>query len=142
MAMKGDIHGFIDYVSKNAFSKFSNNDLKKFDEKYIKVLLLAYLFQSKMYIPISEYETDDGYTDIFLQRNPRFTEIKFEWILELKYLKATEGNKLPRATRKASEQLKKYINTRQLSEHAELKAVSAVFIGKNKYEISELKISG
>jgi hypothetical protein len=33
MAMEGTIEGFIDYISKNAFSKLSAFDLQRFDEK-------------------------------------------------------------------------------------------------------------
>ncbi|MDR3196629.1 MAG: AAA family ATPase, partial [Planctomycetaceae bacterium] len=51
MAMKGNIHDFINYVSQNAFSKLSDYDLQCFDEKYIKVLLLAYLLLNNIYIP-------------------------------------------------------------------------------------------
>ena len=64
MAMKGEVYTFIGYVSENAFSKLSNNDLQRFDEKYIKILLLAYLFQSNIYVTMSEFETSGGYTDI------------------------------------------------------------------------------
>jgi hypothetical protein len=35
----------------------SDYDLQRFDEKYIKILPLAYLFMSKIYVPMSEYET-------------------------------------------------------------------------------------
>jgi hypothetical protein len=36
MALEGDLHRYIEYVSQNAFSKISDKDLKHFDEKYIK----------------------------------------------------------------------------------------------------------
>ncbi|MDR2755991.1 MAG: ATP-binding protein, partial [Planctomycetaceae bacterium] len=87
MAMEGTIEGLIDYVSKNAFSKLSDFDLQRFDEKYIKVLLLAYLLLNNIYIPMSEYETVPGRADIFLQRNPNFPQVQYEWVLELKYCK-------------------------------------------------------
>jgi hypothetical protein len=70
MATEGDIQRFINYISENAFSKLSDYDLQQFDEKYIQILMLAYLFMSNIYISMSEYETVPGRTDIFLQRNP------------------------------------------------------------------------
>ncbi|MDR2680778.1 MAG: ATP-binding protein, partial [Tannerella sp.] len=82
MAIKGEVRGFVRYVSENAFGKLSDHDLRQFDEKYIKILLLAYLFMSKMYIPMSEYETVPGRSDIYLQRNPLYPQIKYEWIFE------------------------------------------------------------
>jgi hypothetical protein len=72
------------FIAENAFGKLSDYDLQRFDEKYIQILLLAYLFMSKIYIPMSEYETGPGRADIFLQRNPLLPEIKYEWILEIR----------------------------------------------------------
>ena len=137
MAMEGNLHRYIDYVSVNAFAKLSNRDLRHFDEKHIKILLLAYLFQSKIYVPMSEYETGAGYTDIYLQRNPHLPQIKYEWVLELKYLKAEHENQLPQVQKEASEQLKRYINAHRLAERTDLKTATVVFIGKDKYEIAE-----
>jgi hypothetical protein len=137
MAMEGDLHRFIEYVSQNAFSKLSNRNLIHFDEKYIQVLLLAYLFQSKIYVPFSEYEAD-GYADIYLQRSPHLPQIKYEWVLELKYLKTDDEKKLPQAQKEASEQLHRYMNAHQFAGRPGLKAAIVVFIGKNKYEITEL----
>jgi hypothetical protein len=136
MAMEGDLHRYIDYVSKNAFSKLSDIDLQHFDEKYIKVLLLSYLFQSKIYIPMSEYETGSGYTDIFLQRNPQLPQIKFEWVLEIKYLKTGDAKNLPQAQKIASEQLHRYIHAHRLEGRSDLKTAIVVFIGKNKFVLT------
>ena len=138
MAMEGDVHTFIEYVSQNAFNKLSNNDLSRFDEKYIKILLLAYLFQSKIYVTMSEFETSRGYTDIFLQRSPSLPEIKYEWVLELKYLKVEDEKELPKAKKEAEDQLQRYMQAYRLSGRPGLKTAVIVFIGKSKYEIFEL----
>jgi hypothetical protein len=84
LALEGDVHRFVGYVSEHAFSKLSDYDLQRFDEKYIQILLLAYLFLSKVYVPMSEYEAVPGRADIFLQRNPNLPQVKYEWIFELK----------------------------------------------------------
>ena len=135
MAMEGDLHRYIDYVSKNAFSKLSDRDLRNFDEKYIKILLLSYLFQSEIYVPMSEYETGSGYTDIFLQRNPQLPQVKYEWVLEFKYLKTSDEKNLPQAQKEASEQLHRYIHAHRLEGRDDIKTAIVVFIGKNRYEI-------
>jgi hypothetical protein len=135
MAMKGDLYRYIDYVSQNVFSKLSDKDLRQFDEKYIKIMLLSYLFQSKIYVPMSEYETGAGYTDIFLQRNPQLPQVKYEWVLEFKYLKTDDEKKLPQAQQEASEQLQRYIQSYRLEGRDDLKTAIVVFIGKNKYEM-------
>ncbi|MDR0866481.1 MAG: ATP-binding protein [Candidatus Symbiothrix sp.] len=135
MAMEGDIFGYIDYVSKNAFAKLSDRDLRNFDEKYIQILLLAYLFQSKIYIPMSEYEAVPGFADIFLQRNPDLPQIKYEWILEIKYLKTEEATKVPQKMEEAKEQLDKYLHAFRLAGRPGLYGAAIVFVGKNKFEL-------
>ncbi|MDR2168845.1 MAG: ATP-binding protein, partial [Planctomycetaceae bacterium] len=87
IAIDGNINNFISYISKNVLSKISNYDLQNFDEKYIKAILLTYLILDDNYIPISESEIDSGRVDIFLQRNPKYSAAKYEWVLELKYCK-------------------------------------------------------
>ncbi|MDR0705051.1 MAG: ATP-binding protein [Planctomycetaceae bacterium] len=138
MAMEGDLHGFIDYVSQNAFSKLSAFDLQRFDEKYIKVLLLAYLLLSNIYIPMSEYETAPGRADIFLQRNPCFPQVNYEWVWELKYCKTdAKETEIDQKCRKGLEQLDQYLISSRLKDRPNLKSVLLVFIGKDKYKIIE-----
>jgi hypothetical protein len=141
MAMEGDLNSFIGYISENAFSKLSDYDLRQFDEKYIKILLLAYLFMSKTYVSMSEYETVPGRADIFLQRNPNpiYSQARYEWILELKYSKVSEPETEIAAKRdKALEQINNYINAYRIKDHPDLKAAVIVFIGKDKFEITEV----
>jgi hypothetical protein len=141
-AMEGDIHPFIEYVSKNAFSKFSDQDLKHFDEKYIQSLLLAYLFMSKIYIPMSEYETVPGRPDIYLQRDPRLPQVKWEWILELKYCKTgAKPAEIARLQKEGGEQIKQYLGSHRLGNRSDLKSAVIVFIGKNKYRIFEQAVA-
>jgi hypothetical protein len=139
MAMEGNVHRYIEYVSQNAFSKLSDRDLKKFDEKYIQILLLAYLFQSRIYIPMSEYEATPGYTDIYLQRNPNLPQVKYEWVLELKYCKTGEEKELPVKREEGLAQLHKYLHAHRLNERPDMKGAVIVFIGKNLFEITELQ---
>ena len=72
-------------VSRHIFNKLSNCELQKFDEKYIKIMLMDCLFQSNAYIPVCEIETNTGYVDIYLRRSPLLPEVKYEWLFELKY---------------------------------------------------------
>ncbi|MDR3196225.1 MAG: ATP-binding protein [Planctomycetaceae bacterium] len=136
LAMEGDIYNFIDYVSKNVFSKLSDYDLQHFNEKYIKVMLLSYLFLKNVYIPISEYEVDSGRIDIFLQRNPLFPEVRYEWVLELKYCKTSaKESEITAKRQEGLEQLNDYIQSHHLKDRPNLKPALLLFIGKNKYEI-------
>jgi len=136
LALDGQVKPFIDYVSRNIFNKLSNQDLKKFDEKYIKIMLLGALFQSNVYVPESEKETNTGYIDIYLMRSPLLPEVKYEWIFELKYFKASK--KPTDADRKdAQNQLQNYSSSHVMKDRKDLKKAVILFIGKNKYELYE-----
>jgi hypothetical protein len=138
IAMEGNIHNFIDYVSQHAFSKLSDHDLQHFDEKYIKVLLFAYLILHSFYIPMSEFETVPGRADIFLQRNPKFPQVKYEWIWELKYCKTdAKETEIAQKRKEGLEQLNQYLHSARLKDRPNLKSALLIFIGKDKYEIVE-----
>jgi hypothetical protein len=140
LAMKGDVHGFISYISENAFSKLSDHDLQRFDEKYIQILMLAYLFMSNIYIPMSEYEAVPGRADIFLQRNPLYPEIRCEWVFEIKYCKTSAKNsEIAKKRNEGLDQLKEYLQSSRIKDRPGLKGVLLFFTGKNKFEITEIK---
>jgi hypothetical protein len=135
LAMEGDVYRYIHYISQNAFAKLSDRDLRHFDEKYIQILLLSYLFLSRIYIPMSEYEAVPGFADIFLQRNSEFPQIKYEWIFEIKYLKTDEEAKLSQKMQEAKVQLAKYLQSFRLVGRQGLRGAALVFIGKNRFEM-------
>jgi dipeptidyl aminopeptidase/acylaminoacyl peptidase len=136
LALDGEVKPFVDYVSRKIFRKLSNRDLRRFDEKYIKIMLLTCLFQSRIYVPISETETDTGYIDIYLHRSPLLPEVRYEWIFEIKYLKASEKS-LDAYRLEAQNQLQRYGSSAIMKDSKELKKVVILFIGKNKYELFE-----
>jgi hypothetical protein len=139
MGMKGDVQQFISYISENVFSKLSDYDLQRFDEKYIQIMMLAYLFMSKIYIPMSEFETVPGRSDIFLQKNPLLPKIKYEWLFEIKYCMSSATNTEITAKRnKGLIQLTEYFHAYRMKNRPNLKAALIVFIGKDKFEITEL----
>jgi hypothetical protein len=137
------VHPYIEYVCKNIFSRLSNRDLQQFNEKYIKIMLLNGLFQSKLYVPRTEKEVENGYIDIFLQRSPLLPDIKYEWVWEIKYLKKDDAVGSRHATTlqttrdEAREQLEKYRNSREFVGRSDVRFASIIFIGKDKFEIEE-----
>jgi hypothetical protein len=140
LAMKGDVQGFIAYISENAFSKLSDYDLQRFDEKYIQILMLAYLFMSSIYIPMSEYEAVPGRADIFLQRNPLYPEVRHEWVFEIKYCKTSaRDSEIAEKRNEGLGQLKQYLQSYRIKDRPGLKGVLLFFTGKNKFEITEIK---
>ena len=136
LALDGQVKPFIDYICRNIFNKLSNRDLMQFDEKYIKIMMLGSLFQSNVYVPASETETDSGYIDIFLYRSPLVPEVKYEWLFEIKYLKASEKS-LDAHRKEAQVQLKNYSDSYMIKDRKDVKKAVILFIGKNKYELFE-----
>ncbi len=135
MGFDGEIEPFLAYISENVLSKLSNRDLINFDEKYIKVILFSYLVTSNLYRPVSEPEVENGYIDIYLERDIRMPEVKYEWIIELKYLKKSERDKLAEVKEEGLRQLEEYADSRKFSNKENLKKVLIVFIAKDEYVI-------
>jgi hypothetical protein len=110
-----------------------------FDEKYIKVMMLAILYDSQLYLPISENENTEGYSDIYLQKHHAVADIKFEYIFELKYLKtqATKSEKEAKLA-EAVVQIEKYKKDSRFANRDDIKFVAIVFEGKGDYEAKEV----
>jgi len=134
MAYDGDIKPYLDFFTENFLKRLSNRDLMNFDEKYIKVMLLSTLFISKLYLPISEDENINGYTDIYLQKHPAIPDIKFEYLFEVKYVKtgATE-TEIKAKFAEAETQIEKYKKDSRFAGREDLKFVALVFKGKGEY---------
>jgi hypothetical protein len=137
LAMDGKPEPFVHYVSQTVFKNLSDFDLQNFDEKYIKIMLLACLFQSKIYIPMDEFETVPGRADIFLQRNPLTPKATYEWLIEIKYSKVADSADGKAAKKKQGlEQLKKYCNSARMKDRPNLRAVLLHYTGKEDCEIT------
>jgi hypothetical protein len=93
---------------------------------------------SRIYVPMSEYETVPGRADIYLQRSPLLPQIKYEWVFELKYCKAgAKESEIAAKRDKGLEQIQQYLASDRLKGRTDLKAAVIIFIGKNKYRIIE-----
>ncbi|MDR3338590.1 MAG: ATP-binding protein [Candidatus Symbiothrix sp.] len=141
LAHQGDPHPYLDYVSRNIFSRLSNRDLENFNEKYIKIMLLNGLFQSRIYMTSTELVVSHGYTDIYMQRSHLFPDLPYEWVWEIKYIKKEEAKKEAFVKSKQEEalaQLKKYRDSYNFAGRTDVKFLSVIFIGKDQYKIEEL----
>lgn len=76
-------------VVENTLHKLSDRDYIKFDEKYVKLLIMSYCMLSNVYLVKSEYEVEDGYIDIALLRREPVQPAYFA-IFEIKYIKKSE----------------------------------------------------
>jgi hypothetical protein len=141
LANQGNPHPYLDYVSRDIFSRLSNRDLENFNEKYIKIMLLNGLFQSRIYTTSTELEVSRGYTDIYMQRSHLFPDLPYEWVWELKYIKKEEAKKDGVKEAKQAEalaQLRKYRESHFFAGRNDVKFLAVLFLGKDLYEITEL----
>jgi hypothetical protein len=106
----------------------SNRDYERFDEKYIKVVMLSLLSNVNLYIPHSEYEVSaDGYVDVYLQaayepkRSPHY-------FLELKCAKANAPKKiLDKKEDEGIAEMRKYLQSETAKTTRNLQAYVLVF---------------
>ena len=137
MAFDGRIGPYVEYISENVLKPLSNRDLREFDEKYIKVILFAYLMNSRAYRPISERETESGFIDIYLEKDKRIPDVKYEWIIELKYIKKSERSKLAEIKLQGLKQLDVYAASRAFDGQSNVKKALILFVGKDETIVVE-----
>ncbi len=127
MALKGNPHPFFQLIH-TSLHHLANRDYQRFDEKYIKVIMMAQMMLTDAYYVDSEPETPAGYLDLTFFKRPNIP-INHQYVFELKYLKKEEAKKLT-ATQKASKkQLLNYIqNSDKLKDLTDLQAWTVVVI--------------
>lgn len=131
--MKGDIEPLIEVV-RDILENLSNRDLIRMDEKNIKVIFLTLLGVDSTYFIKSENENDKGYVDIMLKRKIQLESItKFEWIIELKYIKESDRDILKKVEEQGLRQLKMYGESKMVQEELKregLKKALIIAVGK------------
>ncbi|MDR2728390.1 MAG: ATP-binding protein [Chitinispirillales bacterium] len=137
MAFDGEIKPYLDFFTENFLKRLSNRDLIRFDEKHLKVMLLASLFTSRLYLPNSESEVTEGYTDIYLQKHPAVADIKYEYVFEIKYVKTDAPDSEIKAKREeAQAQIERYKKDPRFANRNDVLFAAIVFKGKGEYELS------
>lgn len=99
-------------LTEKLLKGLSNRDYERFDEKYIKVVMLSLLSDVNVYIPHSEHEVSaDGYVDLYLQAAFE-PERSANYFLELKYAKARASkHTLDNKEREGRAEMKKYLQS-------------------------------
>ncbi len=130
------------YILKFEFSRIETKDTQttyrdfiKFNEKYIKVLFVAFANLSNLYYIKSEQEIEQKYPDVMFLNRPPFKQ-NYQFIFELKYLKKKEANQLSRKKEEAKKQLQNYLKNEEIQNLKNLKAYIIIFVG-DEAKISE-----
>ena len=141
MRMHGNIEAFIELI-KDILENLSNRDLIQMDEKNIKMIILTLLGVDSTYFIKSEDENNKGYVDIMLKTKIQLMNItKFQWIIELKYIKESDRLTLEKVKEQGLKQLQMYGESKMVKEEMEnkgLKKVLIIVIGKKDVCIAHL----
>ena len=133
MRMNGNIESFIEFLKK-ILEDLSNRDLIQMDEKHIKMMIITLLGVDSTYFVQSEVENNKGYVDILLKRKIQFKDVtKFQYLIELKYIRESERNTLEKVKEEGLKQLRKYEENsfiRNEFEGDDLKKVLVIVVGK------------
>jgi len=133
MRMHSDIEPLIEIV-KGLLESLSNRDLVHLDEKNIKMMFLTLLAVDNTYFIRSEDENNKGYVDLMLRRKIQLKDItKFEWIIELKYIKESDRNTLETVKNQGLKQLQMYGESKMVQDELDkegLKKVLIIVVGK------------
>ena len=125
IALEGKIDKILE-ILKIYLSNLSNRDFIKFDEKYIKILFYSIAMNLKVYNVKSEMEVGRHYPDILIY--PKENNNYYSVIIEFKYLKKEEENKLQEKLQEAKEQLEKYSSFDEFAKIKKLKKYAVVAI--------------
>ncbi len=137
--IQGNLQPFMAMIT-DVLQTLSNRDYQNFDEKYIKMLMIAYVLYTRTYQVYSERETPEGYMDLaFIAPNNRHAD--FEYAFELKYLKKSEAteSKILEIQAEAATQIRNYIASDSvLASKRNLLAYTLVFV-KDQFLITKVE---
>ena len=135
IALEGKIDKIIN-VLKEYLNNLSNRDYIKFDEKYVKLIFYCIAMNLKIFRLKSEMEVERKYPDILLI--PKNKEKGYKAVMiEFKYLKKEEANKLKEKQEEGMKQLKEYAELEEIKAIEGLRKYCVVAVGADVI-VSEL----
>jgi hypothetical protein len=137
LATTGELQPFIDQVAQ-ILKILSNRDAYHFNEMSLKAIFVSCLYQQQFYYVHSEYETEKGYADIFLEAI-RGYDPNYQVAFELKYIKKKDKNEADKKIDdadiqalldKAEIQLTNYMITKKFMDRKGLKGFVVICHGE------------
>ena len=127
IALEGKIDKIVELLQKY-LENLSNRDYIKFDEKYVKLIFYCIAMNLKIFRLKSEMEVERRYPDILLipkDRNKGYKAV----MIEFKYLKKEEVNKLKEKQEEGIKQLKEYAELEEIRDIEGLRKYCVVAVG-------------
>lgn len=137
MAVAGVIEPFVAVFHETIVKAVGLKDLRQFNEKALKMMLLTCFVITELFNVISEKEFAQGFCDLFVSPKPTVPGAKFAWMLELKFLPATAtAEDREAALSEAETQLARYTSDAELvpmvTQGKTLKAGTLLFISSKE----------
>lgn len=131
IAQDGRIDKILELL-KTYINNLSNRDLIKFDEKYVKLIFYCISMNLNLYKVKSEMEVQRKYPDLLLIPKQKPEEY-YSVMIEFKYLKKEEKNKLEEKQKEAEEQIKEYSKFEEIKSLHKLKKYTVVAVNDEIY---------
>ena len=134
------LEGKIDKIAEKLqeyLKNLSNRDYQRFDEKYVKLIFYCIAMNLKIYTVKSELEVEREYPDIVLiprDRSKGYNAI----MVEFKYLKKTEENKVEEKQKEAKKQIEKYANSVEMKDITKMNKYTIVVVN-DKVNVEKVK---
>lgn len=126
IATEGKIEKIVELLHKY-LNNLSNRDFQRFDEKYVKLIFYCIAMNLSFFRVKSEMEVQRKYPDILLI--PKQEQEKYYRVMiEFKYLKKDEANKLEEKKQEVKEQMKEYATFEEISAIPKLKKYIVIAI--------------
>lgn len=131
IALDGKIDKILELL-KTYINNLSNRDLIKFDEKYVKLIFYCISMNLNLYRVKSEMEVQRKYPDLLLIPKQKPEEY-YSVMIEFKYLKKEEKNKLEEKQKEAKEQIKEYSKFEEIKSLHKLRKYTVVAVNDEIY---------
>ncbi len=131
IALEGKIDKIVSTL-QGYLENLSNRDYIKFDEKYVKLIFYCIAMNLKIFRLKSEMEVQRRYPDILLI--PRNKDKGYKAVMiEFKYLKKENADKLKEKEQEAIDQLKEYSEIEEIKEIENLNKYAVITVGSDIY---------
>ena len=131
IALEGKIDTIIEMTEKY-LQNLSNRDYIKFDEKYVKLIFYCIAMNLRIFRIKSEMEVQRKYPDILII--PRDTEKGYcSVMIEFKYLKKDEEDKLKEKEKEAKAQIEEYASFEEIRDIENLNKYTVIAVNDKIY---------
>ena len=131
IALEGKIDKIIELLHEY-LNGLSNRDFKRFDEKYVKLIFYCIARNLKVYYIKSEMEIQRKYPDILIVPKDR-EKGYYAIMIEFKYLKKGEKDKIEEKQKEAKEQIQEYSKFEEIKTIPNLRKYTVIAVNDEIY---------